>query len=142
MFSTSLRATLIALVAIATAASVSAAPGLSLKVTGPAAVDGVENLKVVATVTNTGDETLKLLNDPRTVLSTLPANTFSITTDSGASPSFTGVKVKYSPSRAAKSTVASAFTVLEPGASVSVTHDSKCPLNRWSPADRRDRDGR
>ena len=63
MFSTTVRAALLALAA--TASVVSAAPGLSLKVTGADAVDGVENFKVVATLTNTGDETLKLLNDPR-----------------------------------------------------------------------------
>ena len=126
MFSTSLRAALIALAATVTA--VSAAPGLSLKVTGPATVDGVENLKVVTTLTNTGDETLKLLNDPRGALHTLPANTFAITNDSGASPSFTGVKVKYSLTNAAKLTDPSVFTVLEPGKSVSVTHDRKCYL--------------
>ncbi|TBU50087.1 metalloprotease [Dichomitus squalens] len=124
---TSLRAAL--LVLAASAAAVSAAPGLSLKVSGPEAVDGVENLKVVTTLTNTGDETLKLLNDPRSVLHSLPANTFAITTDDGASPSFTGVKVKYSPSRAAKSTSPSAFTVLAPGESVSLTHDLSSAYN-------------
>lgn len=121
MFSASLRATLVALVA--TAAAVSATPGLSLKVTGPEAVDGVQNLKVATTLTNTGDETLKLLNDPRSALHTLPANTFSITTDSGESPSFIGAKVKYVPSKAAKSTNARSFTVLAPGQSVTIEHD-------------------
>ena len=123
MFSTSVRAALLALAASASA--VVAAPGLSLKVTGSDAVDGVENFKVVTTLTNTGDETLKLLNDPRGALHTLPANTFAITTDDGASPSFSGVKVKYSLSNAAKLTDASAFTVLEPGQAVSITHDRK-----------------
>ena len=123
MFSSSLRSSLIALAVAATA--VSAAPGLSLDVTGPAAVDGVENLKVVTTITNTGDETLKLLNDPRNTLHSFPTNTFAVTTDDGASPSFTGVKVKYSLSNAAKVTDPSAFTILAPGQSVSLTHDRK-----------------
>ena len=121
MFSSTLRAALIALAASAVA--VSAAPGLSLKVSGPAAVDGVDNLKVTTTVTNTGDETLKLLKDPRGALSTIPANTFDITTDSGESPSFIGAKVKYVPSKAAKSTNARSFTVLAPGESVTIEHD-------------------
>lgn len=95
MFSSALRAALVALVASAVA--VSAERGLSLKVSGPEAVDGVDNLKVTTTLVNTGDETLKLLNDPRGPLSTLPANTFDITTDSGASPSFVGVKVRPPP---------------------------------------------
>ena len=123
MFSATLRAALVALVATATA--VSATPGLSLKVTGPEAVDDVQNLRVATTLTNTGDETLKLLNDPRGALHTLPANTFDITTDSGESPSFIGAKVKYVPSKAAKSTNARSFTVLAPGESVTIEHDRK-----------------
>ncbi len=124
MFATAVRAALIALAA--TAGVASAAPALSLKVTGPVAVDGVENLKVVTTLTNTGEDTLKLLNDPRGALHALPANTFDITTDDGASPDFTGVRVKYSLVEAAKSTDPSAFTVLAPGQSLSLTHDRKC----------------
>ncbi|KAM5543347.1 hypothetical protein V8D89_003221 [Ganoderma adspersum] len=121
MFTPSIRVALIALVT--TASAVTACPGLSLNVTGPSAIDGVENLKVVATLTNTGDETLRLLNDPRSVLDTLPADSFTVTDSDGASPSFIGVRVKYSPSQAAKSTGPSALTVIEPGASVSFTHD-------------------
>ena len=123
MFSVSLRT---ALIALAAATAVSAAPGLSLKVTGPNAVDGVQNLKVVATLTNPGDETLRILNDPRTVLDTLPTSTFTITNNDGASPGFIGVQVKYSLTQAATSTDPSAVTVIAPGASVSFTHDRKC----------------
>ncbi|PIL33831.1 hypothetical protein GSI_03537 [Ganoderma sinense ZZ0214-1] len=121
MFASSICVVLIVLVAAASC--LAAAPSLSLGVTGPGVVDGVENMKVVTTLTNTGDETLKLLNDPRTILSALPVDTFTITDSDGASPSFIGVLVKYSPSLAANSTDPSALTVLEPGASVSVTHD-------------------
>ncbi|KAI0673560.1 peptidyl-Lys metalloendopeptidase [Trametes maxima] len=127
MFSSAVRAALVALAASAVA--VSAERGLSLNVSGPEAVDGVDNLKVTTTLTNTGDETLKLLNDPRTPLHTLPANTFSITTDAGESPSFIGVKVKYVPGKAAKSSSEKAFTVLAPGQSVSVTHDLSAAYN-------------
>ena len=92
MFSSTLRTTLIALVASAVA--VSATPGLTLKLSGAEKVDGINNLKIVATVTNSGDETLKLLNDPRGPLSKLPTETFEIVhEESGASPAFTGVKV-------------------------------------------------
>ena len=123
MVSTSLRAALFVLAA--TASVVFAAPGLSLMVTGPNIVNGVENLKVVTTLTNTGDETLKLLKDPNSVLNTMPADTFTFTTADGSSPSFAGVRLKYSPSQTAKSTDPAAFTVLAPGANVSVTHDRK-----------------
>lgn len=56
-------------------------------------MNDVQNLKVIATVTNTGDETLKLLNDPRGPLSNMPADTFTIANLVGSSPSFTGIKV-------------------------------------------------
>ena len=94
MFSSSLRASLIALVA--SAVVVSAGPGLTVKTSTPnAKVDGLGNLKVTATVTNTGDQTLKLLKDPRGVLNTFPENTFSITGAVGSSPSFNGAKVDH-----------------------------------------------
>ncbi|KAG5635485.1 hypothetical protein DXG03_005381 [Asterophora parasitica] len=122
MFSSSTRATLIALVASAVA--VSAAPGLSVKVSGPAAVNGVDNLKVTTTVTNTGDEILRILNHPNSPLSKLPAETFTVTDASGASPAFTGIKAKYVPS-AAIATGNDAVTVLAPGQSVEVEHNCK-----------------
>ncbi|KAG5654427.1 hypothetical protein H0H81_002616 [Sphagnurus paluster] len=120
MFSSSLRATLFALAASAVA--VSAAPGLSVKVAGPSNVAGVENLKVKTTVTNTGDEILKILNDPNSPLSKLPANTFSITDAKGATPAFTGIKAKYAPATAIAAGK-DAITVLAPGQSVEVEHD-------------------
>jgi peptidyl-Lys metalloendopeptidase len=89
---------------------------------GPESVDNVVNLKVVATVTNTGDETLTILNDPHSPLSKLPADTFTISDASGASPAFTGIKVKYTPS-AAIAAGKDAITVLAPGQSVSVEHN-------------------
>ena len=123
MFSAAVRTTLLTLAAMATVTS--AGPALSLKVSGPASVDGVEKLKVVTTLTNMKDETLKLLNDPRGALHMLLTNSFSITTNEGASPDFTGVRVKYSLTEAAKSTDPSVFTVLEPGEALSLTHDRK-----------------
>jgi len=96
MFFSSLRGSLAALVVSAVA--VSAAPGLTLKTsTSNVNVDGLENLKVTTTVTNTGDETLKLLNDPRGVLSAFPENTFTVTDADGSRPSFNGAKVNRPP---------------------------------------------
>ena len=94
MFSSSLRASLIALVVSVVA--VSAAPGLTVKTSTPNTnVDGLANLKVTATVTNTGDQTLKLLKDPRGILNTFPENTFIITGATGSGPSFSGAKVNH-----------------------------------------------
>ena len=89
----SLQAVLV--VALASAVTdVSAAPGLTVKTsTANVKVDGLENLKVTATVINTGDETLKLLNDPRGVLNSFPENSFAITNAVGSRPLFNGAKV-------------------------------------------------
>ncbi|KAJ8469577.1 hypothetical protein ONZ45_g10909 [Pleurotus djamor] len=121
LFSSSIRSALATIALAALAAS--AAPGLTLKVSGPDAVTGVDNLKVVTSLVNTGDETLKLLNDPRGPLSKLPTETFAITDASGARASFTGIKAKYVPAQAAKLDDESAFTVLAPGQSIEITHD-------------------
>ncbi|KAF5316045.1 hypothetical protein D9619_006759 [Psilocybe cf. subviscida] len=101
------------------AVNVSAAESLYMRVSGPTEVDGVENMQVVVTVTNTGNETLKILNDPRGPLSTRPTNTFSITDASGAKPAFTGIKLKYVPKTAV---AVGAFTILAPGKSIQVEH--------------------
>lgn len=128
MFSSSVRSALVALVASAIA--VSATPGLTLKVSGPEAVDGVNNFKVTATVINTGDETLKLLNNPLSPLSQMPTETFSIAhEDTGAAPKFSGMKVKYSPQTAIRLGSESSFTVLAPGQSVTVEHDRKSDIH-------------
>ncbi|QRW27668.1 peptidyl-Lys metalloendopeptidase [Rhizoctonia solani] len=75
---------------------VSAAPGLSLSIVTPESVADVENLSVTAVVKNTGTETLKLLKDPRGVLSSAKTHTFNVANEKG-SPQFTGMFVKYSP---------------------------------------------
>ncbi|KAG8737889.1 hypothetical protein FRC11_001796, partial [Ceratobasidium sp. 423] len=65
------------------ASQVSAAPGLALDVAAPSSSVDVDGLIVKATLKNTGDVTLKLLNDPRSVLSKAKTNTFSISSASG-----------------------------------------------------------
>jgi len=91
MFSSPLRAFLAAL--IASVVVVSATPGLTVRTSTPDVdVDGLENLKVTATVINTGDETLKLLHDPRGVLDPFPEDSFTITNPAGTRPLFTGPK--------------------------------------------------
>ncbi len=92
---------------------------------GPSAVNGIANLKVSATLTNTGDETLKVLNDPLSPLSTIPANTFAITNADGSSPNFAGVKAKFVPQRAAE---LGSYVTLAPGESKTVEHDRESPL--------------
>ncbi|PPQ80565.1 hypothetical protein CVT25_001599 [Psilocybe cyanescens] len=128
MFSKALRNALLTFTALAVA--VSAASSLSLEVAGPEQVNTVESLKVVATITNTGDETIKVLNDPRGPLSKLPTDTFAITDGTGAKPSFTGIKVKYVPKTAA---TMGAYTILTPGESVQVVHNLGNAYNFTTP---------
>ncbi|KAK7046104.1 hypothetical protein VNI00_007105 [Paramarasmius palmivorus] len=113
-----------ALVVLAAAISAaSATKSLSLSVSAPESVADVSSFSVVTTITNTGDETLKLLNDPRSALSPWATNTFEVANSDGVAPEFTGVIVRYIPEVAAKSQDAEAFTVLAPGAFVDVTHE-------------------
>ncbi|KAK0503495.1 peptidyl-Lys metalloendopeptidase [Armillaria luteobubalina] len=120
MFSLHVRSALYAL--CLSAVAVSAAPGLSLSLSGADSVVNVENLNVAATLTNTGDTTMKILNDPSSILdSDLPTHSFDISSDSG-SPDFTGVMVKYNPDYVVKNNESSSFTVLAPGESVTVNH--------------------
>jgi peptidyl-Lys metalloendopeptidase len=90
---------------------------------GPESVIGIDNLKVITTITNTGDESLKILNDPRGPLSKIPTDTFAITDAAGSKPDFTGVKVKYVPENVLTTGKEDAFTVLAPGTSATVEHD-------------------
>ncbi|KAG8681743.1 lumenal Hsp70 protein, partial [Ceratobasidium sp. 395] len=63
-----------------------------------------------------------LLNDPHTVLSVAPTDTFTISSESG-SPAFTGIQLKYVPSQAAALNQEDMFTVLAPGQSIDITHN-------------------
>jgi len=100
-----------------------ASPGLSVHISGPQTVQGIENLILVTTMTNTGDETLKLLNDPRSLLSNMSTDTFIVRDAAGRRPSFHGIRVKYIPSVTAVIGNEDAFTILAPGESVDVGHD-------------------
>ena len=152
MFSSSLRASLVVLLAsalvVSAAPAVSDVPSVTVKTsTTNVNVDGLQNLKVTTTIVNTGGETLKLLKDPRGALNSFPENTFTITGPTGFQPSFNGARVnrrsgyllkyprtntfsfrlqvKYSPKYAAGLDDDSVFVVLSPGGSVDVVHDRK-----------------
>lgn len=97
MLSSPLRASFVALVA--SVIRVSATPSLTIKASTPHTdVDGLENLKVITTIINTGDETLKLINDPRGVLDPFPEDSFIITNTAGSRPLFDGAMVNYASS--------------------------------------------
>ncbi|PIL27296.1 hypothetical protein GSI_10443 [Ganoderma sinense ZZ0214-1] len=100
-----------------------ATPSLLLEVSGPSNVYGVDSFNITTTVKNAGDEVVRLLNHPRGPLSDLPTDMFTITNRHGLSPDFVGITVKYSPSAAFASKDYHAYTVLNPGESISVQHD-------------------
>ncbi|EUC58545.1 deuterolysin metalloprotease (M35) family containing protein [Rhizoctonia solani AG-3 Rhs1AP] len=116
-----MSAAIVALLLISFVHQISAAPRLFLDLAAPSSAVGVDGLVVKATLKNTGDVTLKLLNDPSSILSQVNTNTFTISSASGM-PRFTGLKVKYVAYRAARSSGSSAFTVLAPGKTVQIDH--------------------
>jgi peptidyl-Lys metalloendopeptidase len=87
---------------------------------GPSHIYDVDNLRVTATLTNSGGEMVRVLRDPRSILSEHPANKFSVFSVEGSQPSFDGIEVKYVPEVAAK---VGGHVSLSPGQSVTVTHD-------------------
>jgi peptidyl-Lys metalloendopeptidase len=126
------------------AACVSALPELQLKVlgttyflhtslninftSGAAKVEGAQNFWVSTLVKNTGDEPLRILNDPRGPLSLVPTNTFTITDADGQNPHFTGVKIKYSKRAVVDAGRDESFTDLAPGQSFKLVHNRESPL--------------
>ncbi|KAF8637837.1 hypothetical protein AX17_002466 [Amanita inopinata Kibby_2008] len=100
--------------------AVLATPMLNVKITGPRLINNVGDLKVSSTVTNTGNETLKLLHDPSGLLSDLPTNKFIVRNSHRVPLAFTGVKAKFVPTVAIGARI---YSTLEPGQSISVEHD-------------------
>ncbi|KAK1230791.1 hypothetical protein PQX77_006105 [Marasmius sp. AFHP31] len=115
--------------------SVAAVPGLSLAVSGSNSFAGIENFKIKTSLVNSGGETLKLLKDPRTILSSLPTDSFTISNDGGSSPEFTGVRVKFVPEYVIENNIEEAFVVLEPGASFELEHDLSTSYNFTDPGE-------
>ncbi|KAJ1306939.1 hypothetical protein OPQ81_007920 [Rhizoctonia solani] len=107
------------------AVAVSAVPGLILDVNvlGPSSAVDVDRLIPKAVLKNTGTESLKLLNDPRTVLSKAPTDTFSITANySSQTHKFTGIKLKYLPATATAKAQDADLIALAPGQSIEIDH--------------------
>ncbi|CAE6451399.1 unnamed protein product [Rhizoctonia solani] len=117
-----MRATFTITLTAAAIFGVSASPGLSLSLITPESVTDVEGFTVTAIVKNTGTETLKLLKDPRGVLSAARTHTFNVASERG-SPHFTGMFVKYSPEATVKKNNAASFTTLAPGQTFEITHN-------------------
>ncbi|KAF5329051.1 hypothetical protein D9611_013870 [Ephemerocybe angulata] len=121
MVYTLVRTALFALAAqLAVASPLGAAPSLKVEVTPPSSsVASVQDLKVAATITNTGSEAVKLLKYGTILDDKLPTKSFTVNSKDGKAIPFTGIKLSVSLSDVDDT----AFTFLQPGESVSTTHD-------------------
>ncbi|CAE6537810.1 unnamed protein product [Rhizoctonia solani] len=72
---------------------------LTLSVSSSAEITDVDNFRVAATVSNTGSETLRLLRDPRSPLSTYATETFGVVNNKETRAQFSGIKARCWPSR-------------------------------------------
>ncbi|QRW06936.1 peptidyl-Lys metalloendopeptidase [Ceratobasidium sp. AG-Ba] len=95
-----------------------ATPALDLQMTAPSQVD-INRLVIKTRLTNVGDESLMILSEPTSILSLVPTNKFSFTANTAA-PSFTGIRLKYSPTK--RKDAKSTYITLEPGQSVERVH--------------------
>ena len=84
------------LAALPGALLVSARPHVSLDIFGPSVVDVMDELRVTINVTNTGTESLKLVELPFSPLSPLHVDLFAIENEGGLRPQFVGKQVSRS----------------------------------------------
>ncbi|KAF8593650.1 zincin [Ceratobasidium sp. AG-I] len=110
--------------------TVDANSGISIALVGPDEITDISNLKVSVLITNTGTESLKLLNDPNSLLSLWETDGFYISklnqgevAAEGPALNFTGVKVKYSPTTAIGEGRPESFVTLNPGVPLNITHN-------------------
>ena len=91
MFSSSIRASLVALVASAIAVCAAPIVAVDLIIVVDIDVGGL----ATTTVSNNGDKQIKLLKDPRGILDSFPEDSFTITDSTGSRPSFSGARVSH-----------------------------------------------
>jgi peptidyl-Lys metalloendopeptidase len=101
----------------------SANRSLLLKVVAPlaTAID-FEDFRIATIVSNTGSETLRLLRDPRSPLSTLPTEKFRIVNSKSVHSEFSGIRVRYDPETDARSGRPESVVELGPGGSITIEH--------------------
>lgn len=92
----------LSLLALSFASSVLATPyrrfdGITVELSGPSgSVSSIDDLKLTASVTNTGSEAVKILRFGTVLDEKLPTKSFTVTKDGAVVP-FTGVKVDLEP---------------------------------------------
>ncbi|KDQ31697.1 hypothetical protein PLEOSDRAFT_1081187 [Pleurotus ostreatus PC15] len=93
--------------------------GLTVKLSTPTtSVDSIEDLTLVAEVTNTGTEDVKVLKYGTVLDNRLPTRAFAVTKD-GVDVPFTGIRIQVSLADADET----AYTTIPAGKSVTVSHE-------------------
>ncbi|KAF9445022.1 zincin, partial [Macrolepiota fuliginosa MF-IS2] len=93
--------------------------GLTVFVTGPSSsVSSIDDLKFIASITNHGAETVKVLKYATILDDKLPTRSFTVTKD-GEEVKFTGIKMSVSLDKAGDS----AYATINPGETITVNHD-------------------
>ncbi|KAG8914197.1 hypothetical protein FRC02_005076, partial [Tulasnella sp. 418] len=119
MFSQSTRAAAFVLAFLALPSF--AVKDISVSITGSGSTIDADNFKIKTIITNTGDESVTLLNEPNSVLTPQwKTNIFGVVANNGAAARFKGMKVKWSPELAIKS---GEVTVIEAGKTIEIEHD-------------------
>ncbi|CAE6441350.1 unnamed protein product [Rhizoctonia solani] len=89
-------------------------PDLSLSISVAKSILAINELSVTVLISNTGNDSFKLLNHPQTVLSHLPTQMFRIKRGN-TTADFTGIIVHYSPDYVIHKNNSVDFTLLAPG---------------------------
>ncbi|KZV83528.1 zincin [Exidia glandulosa HHB12029] len=92
--------------------------GLTVSITAPKNIDSVDDLKVVASVTNSGAEDVKVINIGTVLDSKLPTKSFTVSRN-GVEAAFTGLKLNLNMENLSED----AYTVIPAGQTISVEHD-------------------
>ena len=99
-------------------------PTLSIDVSDPESVKSLNELSVVATVTNTGSEAVKVLKAGSVLDDQLPTRSFFVK-KGDSKVDFSGVKVTLAMDKLGEDN----YVTIQPGSSVNATHDCKYHLH-------------
>ncbi|KAL1666506.1 hypothetical protein EV122DRAFT_293410 [Schizophyllum commune] len=118
MFALTAAAATLGLASTAAAGPFRRSPTLSIDVSAPESVKSLNDLSVVATVTNTGSEAVKVLKAGSVLDDKLPTRSFFVK-KGDSKVDFSGVKVTLAMDKLGEDN----YVTIQPGSSVNATHD-------------------
>ena len=124
MFALTAAAATLGLASTAAAGPFRRSPTLSIDVSAPESVKSLNDLSVVATVTNTGSEAVKVLKAGSVLDDKLPTRSFFVK-KGDSKVDFSGVKVTLAMDKLGEDN----YVTIQPGSSVNATHDCKYHLH-------------